>query len=220
VFTGIVEERGVLEKVTGSGLASRLWIRAETVLDDVRLGDSIAVNGVCLTVTSFTSRHFTADVMPETLKKTSLGRLKPGEILNLERAMRLGDRFGGHIVTGHVDGIGEVVSRHPHGNAVLFRIKTEAPLLRYMIPRGSVTVDGISLTLVDVGDADFAISIIPHTLSHTNLQEKRPGDLVNLECDIIGKYVERLAAKGESGRESSPAQHGLTLAMLQENGYC
>jgi riboflavin synthase len=220
MFTGIVEERGVLEKVTGSSVASRLWIKANKVLEGVQLGDSIAVNGVCLTVTSFSSTHFTADVMPETMKKTSLGGLKRGEVLNLERAMRLGDRFGGHIVTGHVDGTGEIASREPHANAVLFRIKTEAELLRYMVPRGSVTVDGISLTLVDVGDNDFAISIIPHTLAHTNLQVKRPGDVVNLECDVIGKYVERLMIGGRTGRAESSQPAGLDLDFLRENGFC
>ncbi len=218
MFTGIVEELGVLENVSGHSAASRLLIKANKVLEGVRLGDSIAVNGVCLTVTSFSSSHFTADVMPETLKQTNLGRLKRGEKLNLERAMRLGDRFGGHIVSGHVDGTGEIVSREPHANAVLFRIKTGPQLMKYMVPRGSVTVDGISLTLVDVTDTDFAISIIPHTLSHTNLQGKRTGDVVNLECDVIGKYVERLMSwKAGEHHEAKPA--GLTMNVLLENGF-
>ncbi|MFY0543925.1 riboflavin synthase [Brevibacillus sp. H7] len=218
MFTGIVEELGVLENVTGNSVASKLLIKADKVLKGVQLGDSIAVNGVCLTVTSFSSAHFTADVMPETMKKTNLGRLKRGETINLERAMRLGDRFGGHIVSGHVDGTGEIVSREPHANAVLFRIKAGADLLKYMVPRGSVAVDGISLTLVDVTAAGFTISIIPHTLSHTNMQGKHPGDLVNLECDVIGKYVERLMGWKTTEQHPSEAT-GLTMEVLRENGF-
>jgi riboflavin synthase len=218
VFTGIVEEVGVLERMVGGSQASTLFIRANKVLEDVKLGDSIAVNGVCLTVTSFGANRFTADVMPETLKKTNLGQMKRGDVLNLERAMKLGDRFGGHIVSGHVDGTGTIVEREPHANAVLFCISTSGELLKYMVPRGSVTVDGISLTIVEVSESGFSVSIIPHTIAHTNLREKRPGDLVNLECDLIGKYVERLLTWKTEHHQQVKAS-GLGTDFLREHGF-
>lgn len=221
MFTGLVEEVGVLASITGNDQASRLVIRAQRVLEDVKLGDSIAVNGICLTVTSFSERHFSVDVMPETMKKTSLRHLRPGQRVNLERAMRLGDRFGGHIVSGHVDGTGTILSREPHANAVLFRIEAAPELLRYVIRQGSICVDGISLTVVDVADAHFSVSIIPHTLAATSLQDRRAGDQVNLETDIIGKYVERLLGhRGQPAGNQAEAKGGkLSLAFLQENGF-
>ncbi|MGZ0050678.1 riboflavin synthase [Brevibacillus gelatini] len=221
MFTGLVEEVGVLASITGNDQASRLVIRAQRVLEDVKLGDSIAVNGICLTVTSFSERHFSVDVMPETMKKTSLRHLRPGQRVNLERAMRLGDRFGGHIVSGHVDGTGTILSREPHANAVLFRIEAAPELLRYVIRQGSICVDGISLTVVDVADAHFSVSIIPHTLAATSLQDRRAGDQVNLETDIIGKYVERLLGyRGQPAGNQVEAKGGkLSLAFLQENGF-
>lgn len=221
MFTGLVEELGTLEAMTGSGQSSRLVIRAERVLEGVKTGDSIAVNGICLTVTSFTSRQFTVDVMPETLNKTSLRQLRQGQSVNLERAMRLGDRFGGHIVSGHVDGTGTVISRQPHANAVLFRIAADASLLKYVIPRGSICIDGISLTVVDVDDAGFSVSIIPHTLAETSLRDRKVGDQVNLEADVIGKYVERLmgvrATEATGGSVATSSR--LSLAFLQDNGF-
>lgn len=221
MFTGLVEELGTLEAMTGSGQSSRLVIRAERVLEGVKTGDSIAVNGICLTVTSFSSRQFTVDVMPETLNKTSLRQLRQGQSVNLERAMRLGDRFGGHIVSGHVDGTGTVVSRQPHANAVLFRIAADASLLKYVIPRGSICIDGISLTVVDVDDAGFSVSIIPHTLAETSLRDRKVGDQVNLEADVIGKYVERLMGvrATEATGESVATSSRLSLAFLQDNGF-
>ncbi|MED4584160.1 riboflavin synthase [Brevibacillus choshinensis] len=221
MFTGLIEEVGTLEAMTGSGQASRLVIRAARVLEGVKTGDSISVNGICLTVTSYTSRHFTVDVMPETLNKTSLRQLRQGERVNLERAMRLGDRFGGHIVSGHVDGTGTIVSRQPHANAVLFRIAVDLSLLKYVIPRGSICIDGISLTVVDVNENDFSVSIIPHTLAETSLQDRKVGDQVNLEADVIGKYVERLMgvrATNEAGVRAEPSSR-LSLAFLQDNGF-
>lgn len=220
MFTGLVEEMGVLEAMTGSGQASRLVIRAQRVLEGVKTGDSIAVNGICLTVTSFTSRHFTVDVMPETMNKTSLRQLRQGQRVNLERAMRLGDRFGGHIVSGHVDGTGTVSARQSHANAVLFRIAADPSLLKYVIPRGSICIDGISLTVVDVDDSSFAVSIIPHTLAETSLRDRKVGDQVNLEADVIGKYVERLLGwrtPETGGGHEQPRK--LSLAFLQENGF-
>ncbi|WP_421617449.1 riboflavin synthase [Brevibacillus sp. TJ4] len=217
MFTGLIEEVGRLEAIVGNEQAGCLVIRAEKVLEGVQPGDSIAVNGVCLTVTSFTARQFRADVMPETLNKTNLGRLRTGQRINLERAMRLGDRFGGHIVSGHVDGTGVILSRQPHANAVLFRIEAAPQLLKYVIPRGSICIDGISLTVVDVEEQSFAVSIIPHTLAQTNLQDLRAGDWVNLEMDVIGKYIERLM--GARRTDEGKTENGLSLAFLQENGF-
>ncbi|MGG4447356.1 riboflavin synthase [Brevibacillus porteri] len=217
MFTGLVEEVGVLESIQGNEQASRLVIRAQQVLEGVKLGDSISVNGICLTVTSYTNRQFSVDVMPETMNKTSLRQLRSGQRVNLERAMRLGDRFGGHIVSGHVDGTGMVASREVNANAVVFRMEAQPRLLKYVIARGSICIDGISLTVVDVNDNGFTVSIIPHTLANTSLADRRPGDLVNLETDVIGKYVERLLGyQNHSGSEKSG---GLNLAFLQENGF-
>ncbi|MGO0059670.1 riboflavin synthase [Brevibacillus fluminis] len=218
MFTGIIEEVGSIERVAGGSRASTLTIRAQTVLADVRLGDSIAVNGVCLTVTSFQETRFTVDVMPETLKHTNLGALGTGSPVNLERALAVGSRLGGHLVSGHVDGTGRIVSRSQNANAVLFRVEASDDLLRYMIPRGSVTIDGISLTITEVNDQDFCVSIIPHTLEMTCLRQKQAGDEVNLECDLIGKYVERLlgvrAEKPGQGKST-----GLTAEFLREHGF-
>lgn len=222
MFTGLVEEVGTLESSTGNGQASRLVIRAQRVLEGVKLGDSIAVNGICLTVTSFSARHFSVDVMPETMKKTTLRHLRTGQRVNLERAMRMGDRFGGHIVSGHIDGTGTILSREPHANAVLFRIEAAPELLRYVIRQGSICVDGISLTVVDVADAHFSVSIIPHTLAATSLHDRRAGDQVNLETDIIGKYVERLLGyrgKPAGGNQTEAKGAKISMAFLQENGF-
>jgi riboflavin synthase len=218
LFTGIVEEIGTIVHIEGGTQFSKLTIQAKKVLEGVQLGDSIAVNGVCLTVTSFTATQFTVDVMPETIKKTSLGQLKRGHVVNLERAMAMGDRFGGHIVSGHIDGTGTISSRQNNANAVLFRVNAPEDLLKYMMPRGSVTVDGISLTIVDVTTESFSLSIIPHTLAYSNLREKNVGDIVNLECDIIGKYVERLLQGGQHANEhGSPSK--MNLDFLRENGF-
>ncbi|MGG1660510.1 riboflavin synthase [Brevibacillus sp. NRS-1366] len=220
MFTGLVEEIGVLEAITGNEQDSRLVIRAERVLKGVQIGDSIAVNGICLTVTSHTSRHFSVDVMPETMNRTSLRLARPGQRVNLERAMRLGDRFGGHIVSGHIDGTGTILAREPHANAVLFRIGATSDLLKYIIGQGSICIDGISLTVVAVDESSFSVSIIPHTLAETSLQDRRIGDRVNLEADVIGKYVERLLGYQRSPapdqRDKTPR---LSLAFLQENGF-
>ncbi|GGE10913.1 riboflavin synthase subunit alpha [Marinithermofilum abyssi] len=213
MFTGLVEEVGRLRKVERQGLAMRMSISCKKVLADVKLGDSIAVNGVCLTVTTFGSDFFAVDVMPETIKKSNLGRLSPGSLVNLERAMSAGDRFGGHFVQGHVDGIGEVVSRTPHENAVLFRIRVPESLTSLMVDKGSVAVNGISLTLVSVEKNTFSVSIIPHTLEMTSLKETHPGDTVNIECDMIGKYVAKLLEK------NNHANTGITKDQLMRFGF-
>jgi len=218
VFTGIVEEVGKLASKAGDQRASRLVIAASRVLEDVQLGDSIAVNGVCLTVTSFNSRQFTADVMPETMQTTTLGSLRPGELLNLERAMAAGDRFAGHLVSGHVDGVGRIIARRPDANAVRYDIQAPEKLLKTMIHRGSIAVDGISLTIAGLGESFFTVSVIPHTMRHTNLLQRRMGDQVNLECDMIGKYVERLLGY-DRGEERRFGADGLSLERLRAYGF-
>ena len=213
MFTGIIEEVGTIEQMRQTGDAIVMTIGAKRVLEDVRLGDSIAVNGVCLTVTSFTSRQFTVDVMPETVKATALRALKPGAKVNLERAMAAGGRFGGHFVTGHVDGVGRIVRQWPKANAVYYEIEVPASLRSYMIYKGSVAVDGTSLTIFGLSERTFTVSLIPHTREATILGEKRPGDLVNIECDMIGKYVAAFLAENET------PPSGVTIGFLEQHGY-
>lgn len=214
MFTGLVEEIGVLRHITRGRDSARLHIEAGKIAGDLQLGDSVAVNGVCLTVVAFDHRSFTADVMAETLTKTNLGHLRANDRVNLERALRLGDRLGGHLVTGHIDGVGQISRREEHDIAILLTIAAAPELLRYMVKKGSVAVDGTSLTVVDVGEQDFLVSLIPHTAHHTILGDKKPGDRVNLETDIIGKYIERLLAGRNQRRES-----GISLEFLAEHGY-
>ncbi|WP_308639090.1 riboflavin synthase [Paenibacillus silvisoli] len=227
MFTGLIEEIGSLKKVHRQGEAMVLTIEGPHVLKDAAIGDSISVNGVCLTVTELQSASiFTVDVMPQTFRHTNLKNIRPGEKVNLERAMQAGGRFGGHIVQGHVDGTGEVLSRENNANAVVFTIRLhDASLMRYIIPQGSVTLDGISLTVVNAGETSFSVSIIPHTLRETALQLKQAGSEINVECDVLGKYVDHLlhfkgAGSGEgNGGPSAPAKSGITAAFLAENGF-
>ncbi|MGW8455264.1 riboflavin synthase [Streptomyces niveus] len=196
MFTGIVEELGEVTAVENLGDSSRFRLRGPAVTEDAKHGDSIAVNGVCLTVVDLAEGEFTADVMAETLKRSSLGALVPGSRVNLERPMAVGDRLGGHIVQGHVDGTGTVVEREASENWEIVKISLPADLTRYVVEKGSITVDGVSLTVVDAGPDYFTISLIPTTLALTTLGIKQPGDPVNLEVDVIAKYVERLMASG------------------------
>ena len=196
MFTGIVEELGTVEAVEDQGDAIRLTIRAATVLEDAGLGDSIAVNGCCLTVASRTEETWTADVMQETLDKTSLHGVAPGDRVNLERAVTVDKRLGGHIVQGHVDGVGTVVGRTPSEHWEVVEIAMPTGLGRYLVDKGSITVDGVSLTVVEAGDDRFTVSLIPETLARTTLGFRGPGDRVNLETDVIAKHVERLLASG------------------------
>lgn len=192
MFTGIVEELGTVAAVEDQGDAIRLGISAATVLEGTGLGDSIAVNGCCLTVTSIDGDTWTADVMQETLDKTSLYGVRPGDAVNLERAVTADKRLGGHIVQGHVDGVGEVVSRTPSEHWEVVEIAMPEALSRYLVDKGSITVDGVSLTVVEAGTDRFTVSLIPETLARTTLGTRQPGDRVNLEVDVIAKYVERL----------------------------
>ena len=188
MFTGIVEEVGKLKSLDGG----RIEISCAKVLSDVKIGDSISTNGICLTVVDFGENFFAADVMPETFRKTSLAELKRGGIVNLERALKLGDRFGGHIVSGHIDGVGKILSIRPEVNALIVDVAAENFLLRQIAPKGSVALDGISLTVVDAGNENFSVSMIPHTREVTNFQAKRVGSPVNIETDVLAKYVDRL----------------------------
>ena len=215
MFTGIVEEMGTIRSIRKGAHSAVLEIQAKVVLEDIHLGDSIAVNGVCLTATSFTPTTFTADVMHETLNRSSLASLKPGSRVNLERAMAANGRFGGHIVSGHVDGLGTVLSTQKDDNAIWYTIGAPPEVLRYVVEKGSITIDGISLTVARVDSQSFAISAIPHTVAVTVLQDRKPGDKVNLETDIIGKYVEKLLQPKEVPQKSS----GITRDFLTKYGF-
>jgi riboflavin synthase len=200
MFTGIVEELGTVEAVEEQGDAIRLTVRAATVLSDAALGDSIAVNGCCLTVAERTEDTWTADVMQETLDKTSLQGVAPGDVVNLERAVTPQTRLGGHIVQGHVDGVGEVVRRTPSEHWEVVEVSLPAGLGRYLVDKGSITVDGVSLTVVEARDDSFTVSLIPETLARTTLGRRQPGERVNLEADVLAKHVEKLLASREGDR--------------------
>lgn len=192
MFTGMIEEIGRAEKIKRGQHSALLTIRAKKVLEDTRIGDSIAVNGICLTVTELLPHSFSADVMHETLNRSSLAQLTPGSSVNLERAMTAKGRFGGHLVMGHADGVGKISRIRRDDTAVWYTVQAEPEILRYIVEKGSIALDGISLTVAAVTQKDFSVSVIPHTLSQTILQEKKIGDAVNLETDIIGKYMEKL----------------------------
>jgi riboflavin synthase len=202
VFTGIVEELGEITAVEALADASRFRVRGPVVTEGARHGDSIAVNGVCLTVVEFGDGEFTADVMAETLLRSSLGALATGSRVNLERPMALGGRLGGHLVQGHVDGTGTILERTPAEHWEIVKVSLPAELTRYVVEKGSITVDGISLTVVDAGTDHFTVSLIPTTLALTTLGFKQPGDPVNLEVDVLAKYVERLL--GANRTETTP----------------
>lgn len=219
MFTGLIEEIGKISSVASKGEAMLLTIQASKVLQGVKQGDSIAVNGVCLTVTSYSASSFTADVMPETYRRSSLSSLKQGAAVNLERAMQVGARFGGHIVQGHVDGMATIDKSYQDGNAIVYRLRLHEPeQLRYIIPKGSITIDGISLTVVEAAGELISVSIIPHTLAETALQYRKPGEVVNIECDIIGKYVEHLLGFGTRQKSESRTSK-LSSSFLQQHGY-
>ncbi len=196
MFTGIIEELGTVRDVTERAAGVRIDVAATTVLEDAAPGASVAVNGTCLTVTEMVPGGFCADVMAETLRVTGLGSLRPGDRVNLERPVRIGGRLDGHIVQGHVDGVGTIGALDTGTNETTIRVEAPPEVLRYCVPKGSVTLDGISLTLVEVGEDALSVSIIPHTWDVTNLHTKKVGDPVNLEADVIAKYVERLVPGG------------------------
>lgn len=215
MFTGIVEEKGIIRSLNINGSSGTIRIEARKVLEGTSIGDSIAVNGICLTVTSMGDGFFTADVMAETVRRSSLGSLSQGSEVNLERAMSANGRFGGHIVSGHIDGTGTVRSLVREENAIWVTIDTPPEILKYIVHKGSICIDGISLTVASVGSDNFKVSVIPHTGSETTLLSKRPGSPVNLENDIIAKYVERLINYKE---EENNISSGITMEMLAELG--
>jgi riboflavin synthase len=207
MFTGIVEEIGIVRGIS----SGRLTIEAKKVLEDTKPGDSMAINGACLTVTSISKDNFSIDVMPETIRRTNLGRLHYGELVNLERAMLAEGRFGGHFVQGHVDDVGKVLSLQPEEEAVIARISAPAHLMPYMVNKGFIAVDGVSLTVIGCDDFSFSVSLVTYTREHTTLGNRKPGDIVNLEVDIIAKYVERFKQRYNRGV--------LTLDFLEEHGF-
>ena len=220
MFTGIIEEKGTVAAVRKGNVSSKITFRASVVLSDIHEGDSIAVNGVCLTATDITDSTFTADVMAETMRRSSLGSLKPGDCVNMERAMLCGGRFGGHIVSGHIDGTGKIVSMKREENAVWVTVAAGSSIMKYIVEKGSVALDGISLTVASVTDNDFKVSIIPHTASETTLLSKQPGNLINIECDMIGKYVEKLMGLNpESTGNPVCNTSRITREMLIRNGF-
>jgi riboflavin synthase len=216
MFTGIVEEMGAVKTVERTLAGARLRVLASTVMDDLGIGDSVSVNGACLTVVSREEREFAVDVSTETLSVTSLGGLAPGAPVNLERAMKIHQRIGGHLVSGHVDAIGAIRSRRQDGNTLVITIEAPKEILRYCVPKGSITVDGISLTINELTDRSFGVAIIPHTAKVTTLGLKQPGDAVNLEVDLIGKYVERLLQ--ERGQLPPKAAPVIDKEYLQKRG--
>ena len=209
-------EMGTVRRLNQSPNRCELELSASKVLEGTQIGDSIAVNGVCLTVIRMDKDHFTADVMPETLRRSNLGQLKPGSKVNLGRAMAANGRFGGHIVAGHIDGTGKIRAMQPEGNAVLVTISATPELLRYVVEKGSIAIDGISLTVARVDGQSFAISAIPHTVSVTTLAHRRVGDPVNLETDVLGKYVEKLLQPLQA---EAPPPSGITRDFLTRCGF-
>jgi riboflavin synthase len=220
MFTGLVEEVGRIQQISRSGEAMVLGITGSVVLGDLKIGDSVSVNGVCLTATQTGVKSFKVDVMPETFRSSNLKELKSGSRVNLERAMAANGRFGGHIVQGHVDGTGTVRQVTSDQNAVVYEIApTDQALFKYILLKGSITLDGISLTVAQRSGDTFAVSIIPHTLSETALQAKREGDTVNIECDILGKYVEQLLNYGRSAATERAEKTPMSLDYLAKHGF-
>ncbi len=216
IFTGIIEELGVVKSIAINGASGCITIKAKKVLEGTQLGDSIAVNGTCLTVTSINSDGFSADVMAETVKRTSLSQVGKGDLVNLERAMILNGRFGGHIVSGHIDGTGTITKYTKEENAIWVTIKAPDEILDLIVEKGSICIDGRSLTVATVSDQDFQVSIIPHTAKETTLIHKKVGSLVNLENDIVGKYIKKLMENNQE--EQAKKASGLTMEMLEEYG--
>lgn len=217
MFTGIIEEVGVLEELTiGEGFGV-MKIKCNKVLEDTKIGDSIATNGVCLTVREMDTHSFKADVMGETLDKSNLGNLKVGDKLNIERALRFSDRLGGHIVSGHIDGVGEVVSIKEERDGTWFTISASKDVLRYIIHKGSIGIDGVSLTVAYVDNEVFKVSVIPHTLENTILFSKKINSKVNLECDLVGKYIEKLFTPKDENEEIKKSN--ITMEFLMNSGF-
>ena len=215
MFTGIVEELGTVISLKRGSKAAVLTIKANVIFEDLKLGDSVAVNGVCLTATHISGNTFQADVMNETFNRSSLGSLKKGSVVNLERAMAANGRFGGHMVAGHVDDTGELVSIKQDDNAVWFTIKAPENIMKYCIEKGSIALDGISLTIAKLSDDTISVSMIPHTIKNTNFGYKKPGDKINLENDMVGKYIDKLLHFDQQETNDKHTNSTLTMEMLR-----
>lgn len=215
MFTGIIEETGTLCEMKKGARSAQVRIRCHKVLEGTCVGDSIAVNGICLTVTSMSNDSFTADVMAETMRRSSLFGLSVPGTVNLERAMAADGRFGGHMVSGHIDGIGRITDIRQEENAVWYTVQAEDHLLRYIVEKGSVALDGISLTVAKVTADDFQVSVIPHTRQETALTDKKPGSMINIECDVVGKYVEKFL----SGSKPEKSESRIDENFLMEHGF-
>lgn len=218
MFTGIIEEIGIIRNIVKGSRSIKLTITAKKVLENTNLGDSIAVNGVCLTVTALGKDGFTADVMPESMSKTNMGILKPGDRVNLERALTLSSRLGGHIVSGHIDGVGDIINMEKDDNAVRVTLISVPKVMKYIVSEGSVALDGVSLTVAHLGDNDFTVSLIPHTAQVTTLLDKKVGDKLNIENDVVGKYVERLLNFSDKDK-AVEKNSAISLKFLRENGF-
>ncbi len=216
LFTGLVEEIGKVLKISKGTNSSQITIKAEKVLDDAKLGDSIAVNGTCVTAIDFKEDCFTVDVMAETLRMSNLGNAKMGSMVNLERALRIGDRLGGHIVSGHIDGTGSIVNIHDEDISTWLEIETSSDLLKYIVLKGSVALDGVSLTVADLSEKSFSVSLIPHTKGETILHYKKVGDVINIECDLIGKFVEKMIS---NSNEQVKNKSNIDSNMLTQYGF-
>lgn len=232
MFTGLVEEIAIVRSVVRTANSARISISANKILEDIHLGDSIAVNGICLTVTDFGHGWFSVDAVPETVRRTNLRMAKAGSRINVERAMQLNSRFGGHIVSGHIDGVGILKTRRDEDIAVVLTYETSPDVLRYVVSKGSICVNGVSLTVMDVDESSFSVSVIPHTGRNSSLLDGRIGDVVNLECDVIAKYLEKLVGRQTSGggldsnqsasvwgQRQEKKQSRITMNFLQENGF-
>jgi len=220
MFTGIIEEIGKIKRISKNGNYMSIEIECKTIMEDIHLGDSIAVNGICLTANKISSNSFTVDVMSETVKRTGISSLKEDSRVNLERAMAINGRFGGHIVSGHIDGTGIISKMKEDGNAIWIYIDAPKHIIDLIVMKGSITIDGISLTVAYLDETSFAVSIIPHTKDETTLCSKKVGDVVNLENDMIGKYVKNFIQNDYVlGNEDEPKQSNVTMEMLLENGF-
>ncbi|MCX7745689.1 MAG: riboflavin synthase [Clostridia bacterium] len=216
MFTGIIEEIGTVREMIRGSKSIRIKIECSKIMDDIKIGDSISVNGICLTATHLGDNFFIADVMPETMEKTNLGRLNIAGKVNLERALRLSDRMGGHIVTGHIDGVGIIKGKNADDNAVWLTVEAPDSILKYIVMKGSVALDGTSLTVAYIDDCSFKVSLIPLTRGETTLGRKETGDFINIECDVLGKYIEKLLL---NNIPSEAHKNEISLDFLEENGF-
>lgn len=215
MFTGLIEEIGIVQSIRINGESAAISIAANSITKNLKVGDSVNTNGACLTVTSFSSSEFTVDAVAETMRRTNLSNLKSGDKVNLERALQLSDRLGGHMVSGHIDGIGTIVQIGAEGNAQIVTIETIPEIIKYIIEKGSIAIDGISLTVMDVAKTRFKVAIIPHTSNQTTLISKKQGNTINLECDMVGKYIERFLNLQEDKKTGSK----IDMGFLREHGY-